>query len=435
MSFSDSAGNTAGALNGRAMRSSSNGRGPGGSAARPVRRLPLAVFASLLAQIALAAAATSTAAANGLVVIPRPLAQPGLSYFKLSASPGSSRSAGSIVLRNPTRGTMRVQLSTVDGQTLNTLGSSYAPPGTGAHGPGGWVALGSHAVRLAPGASVTVPIAVNVPPRARSGDYLGGVSIEALDQRPPAASRGAATIASVERYAIGVEVTLPGPRHPLISLTGADVQRQPAGLVFQVHARNSGNVILQGVTGEIRISHDGHTVLARAIEGGTFVTGTAIAYPIPAFAQVPPEGTRYRVAARLSYPGGVSRLTTSVVFGHRQALIQSIYGGRPAAAKGGTSVWKLAGALAVALYALTTTLLLARRRLRERRGGTPPGGHRAAGTAVSIPSAPDAPGAAWVPGAPPLPPPATQPLYSTPDPRAEVSAAPEALGQAESQPA
>jgi hypothetical protein len=300
-------------------------------------------------------------------VIPRPASGAELSYFKLSLQPGSTASAGTIELRNPTGRTVRVALAAVDGLTLDTLGSSYAPPGSTAHGPTHWVRVGHRRVTLAPGASAVVPVSVAVPSTARPGDYLAGVSIEALGQAQSSSRRGV-SIASVERYAIGVETSLPGPRHPAIRFTGAGLQRQPAGLRFLLNARNSGNVILQGVHGGVRVTRAGHTVLSRAIEAGTFVTGTRIAYPVPAFGQTPSQGTRYRVTAWLSYPGGAARLDRTVSFAHRQAVIQQRYG-RPQTSGGGLAWWKIALAAGVLLYALATTLLLLRRRARPTASG------------------------------------------------------------------
>ena len=169
------------------------------------------------------------------------------------------------------------------------------------------------------------------------------------------------SIASVVRYAIGVEVSLPGPRHPLIQFTGAGLERQPAGLAFLLRARNAGNVILKGVHGYVRITRGAHVVVSRAIEAGTFVAGTKIAYPVTAFHENPSEGTRYRISAWLRYPGGIARLNTTVSFGHHAAVLQQQYGGGPQS-HGGSSLWKRALVLGAVLYGLFTTFLLWRRR-------------------------------------------------------------------------
>jgi hypothetical protein len=312
-----------------------------------------------------------SAAPSGLVVVPHATSAQGLSYFKLSAQPGAAAQAGTIELRNPTTKRLRVVLAAVDGETLSTLGSSYAPPGSQPHGSTLWLRLGTRGATLSPGASLVVPVSVVVPRAAQPGDYLSGVSVEALNQPAQTVKRKGVSIASVARYAIGAEVSLPGPRHPLIQFTGASIRREPAGLAFALMARNSGNAILQGVHGQVRITRAGHPVASQAIGAGTFVANTSIAYPVHAFRQTPPQGTHYRISAWMAYPGGIARLNTTVTFGHRQAVAQQQYGG-PSASGGGTAWWKIAGVVVVVLYALLTTALLLRRRMRGPRKSLQP---------------------------------------------------------------
>ena len=319
---------------------------------------------SVAAAVLCGAQPALSAAPSGLVVVPHSASASGLSYFKLLVQPGSATQAGTIELRNPTARHLRVALAPVDGETLSTLGSSYAPPGSRPHGSTLWLRLGTRAATLSPGASLVVPVAVVVPPAAQPGDYLSGVSVEALNQRSQSVKRKGVAIASVARYAFGAEVSIPGPRQPLIQFTGASIRREPAGLAFALKARNAGNVILQGVQGQVRITRSGHTVVSQAIGSGTFVANTDIAYPIHAFGQTPPQGTHYRISAWMRYAGGIARLNTTVVFGHRAAVAQQQYGGPPASG-GGTAWWKIAGVVAVILYGLATTVLLLRRRVRR----------------------------------------------------------------------
>jgi hypothetical protein len=319
----------------------------------------------VLALLGCSTLAPQAGAADGLIAIPHPASGPVRSYFKLNAVPGSVVRAGSIELQNPTRRTLRVVLAAVDGETLSTLGSTYAQPGSGRHGATTWLTIAHRQVTVRAGAVTSVPIAVTVPAAARPGDYLAGVSVEALNQQAKTSTKGGVSIASAARYAIGVEIQLPGPRHAALRLTGASLKREPTGLTFFLKAHNSGNAILTGVHGAVTVSRGRRTIVSRPIEAGTFVSQTEIAYPVPAFGQRPSAGTRYRVSAWLSYPGGrPTRLRTTVTFGRRQAAAQQRYGGAPRASGGGTAWWKIALAVAVALYALATTTLLLRRRMR-----------------------------------------------------------------------
>jgi hypothetical protein len=316
-------------------------------------------------------AAAQSAGPAGLVVIPHPASRLGLSYFKLGARPGQKVQAGTVELRNPTARTQRVVLAAVDGVTLDTLGSTYRPPGSRSHGSTLWLRIARHTVAVPARGSAVVPIAIAVPRGARAGDYLSGVSIEALHQRVPSSSRQRMSVASAVRYAIGVEISLPGPRHPLIRFTAAKLASEPTGLVFTLDAGNLGNAILLGVHGHVRIARGDHTILSRPIDPGTFLAHTAIAYPVPAFGQQPGEGTGYQVRAWMRYRGGIARLDTSVDFGHRAAVLQQSYGGHAqAGGKAAVAWWKAALLAAALLYGLLTTILLLRR--RRRREETPP---------------------------------------------------------------
>jgi len=334
----------------------------------PERRRAWMLLALGLAVGLCLTAPAGSAAAAGLIVVPTPASGPPLSYFKLAVEGGQSVQAGSIELRNPTARRLRVALLPVNGQTIDTLGSTYATAGSRARGSTRWLRLGQARVTLSPGQSALVPVSVLVPSGVRPGDYLSGVSVEALNQQEQTVKRHGASIASVVRYAIGVEVSIPGPRSPAIRFSGAGLQRQPAGLVFLLDARNAGNVILQNVKGAALVTR-GNRVIARVPLGpGTFVTGTSIAYPVPTPHEQPPQGTIYRVRAYLRYAGGVARLDTLVRFGRAAALLQQEYGGPRAspAGSGGISGWLFAGLglLTAAVLALLWFLLARARRSR-----------------------------------------------------------------------
>src|SRR5947209_5395408 len=142
---------------------------------------------------------TASARASGLVVIPRPASGPGLSYFKLSLRPARARTAGAIVLRNPSARRLRVALAPVDARTIDTLGSTYAPVSARRLGWTRWLRIGRRAVSLGPGQSAVVPVSVRVPRTAQPGDYLSGISIEAQGQRASRVRRRGVPIASVVR--------------------------------------------------------------------------------------------------------------------------------------------------------------------------------------------------------------------------------------------
>ena len=334
--------------------------GSEGGALRAMRRLPLIVIASF----GLCATAAATALAQSPTVIVKVHQSSGLvsPYFQLAAKPGRTVDAGSLELVNPTSRSITVRLDPVDAITTDTLGSAYSLSTGSVHGAATWLRLARRQVVIRRHASTDVPVSLAVPAIAAPGDYLGGVSVEALGQtRSAKVTRGVA-IGETDRYAIGVEATLPGPRHPAVGFTGANVAREPAGLAFHVNAVNAGNVILKNVRGWVRVTAGKRLVAAATIQPGTFVSGTSISYPLAAPREQPAPGASYRVRAALHYAGRVARLDTRVVFSHASAVRQQSYGGRKLPKSGHRWEWLLL--LALALVVLVAGAGMARRRRR-----------------------------------------------------------------------
>ena len=287
-----------------------------------IRRIaPLAAIATL----ALAHAPAALAAAPPVAVALHQRSGLPLSYFKQRAKPGRSASVGTVELRNLTRRSITVLLDPLDAVTASTLGSAYQIRGLSIRPPATWTSLTVRRMLLRPRGRTSVPIFVRLPRGTAPGDYLSGIGVQVLTPATRTLTRGNVAIASVERYAVGLELTVPGPRHPLILMSGARVGRDPSGLSFSIFARNAGNVILQNVSGTALITA-GQRVVARVPLGpGTFVTGTSIAYPIPTPREHPIEGTGYRVRVVMRYPGGIARLDVRLRFGHAQAVRQAAF--------------------------------------------------------------------------------------------------------------
>jgi hypothetical protein len=260
-----------------------------------------------------------------------------------------------------------VLLDPVDATTASTLGSAYEVRGLPIHGPSRWTRLSRHRVQLAPHTTTSVAVSVEPPENAKPGDYLSGIGVQARGGSQQASVRANLAVSSVQRYAVGLEVRLPGPRDSLIRLTGASVKRDPAGITFSLLGSNDGNVILQDVQGRVLITEGSRVVARRPLGPGTFVTGTSIAYPIPTPREEPRAGTAYRVRADLRYRGGVAHLDTIARFGQSDAERQEDFGG-PKVTGGGDlpAVLVALAALGLALAAVVAARLWQRRRSGER---------------------------------------------------------------------
>jgi hypothetical protein len=337
-------------------------RGVEGSRSPAQMRLPHRVKArtgGVAALVALACAAPAVAAPPPPMVVEMHPASGGTgSYFDLSARPGRRAIAGTLELRNRLDRKVRVALDRVDGLTASTLGSAYRLRGSKIHGPTRWIRLSKGRVTLPPRGKATVSVSVSPRKRARAGDYLSGIGVQALGRRAQTKTRGNLAIASIQRYAVGVLVRIPGPRQPLIRFTDARVQREPAGVAFFASAANIGNVILQGVRGRVTITQGDRIVARKPIGPGTFVTGTSIHYPVLVAGERPAEGTVYRLRAFMRYRSKIARLDTRVRFGSASAQRQAEFGKAVRDSGSGFLTLLLALVAATAVLAMATFLLL-----------------------------------------------------------------------------
>ena len=289
------------------------------------------------------------------------------SYFDLTARPGARTYAGTLELRSTVSHPVTVLVDPVGSLTASTLGSAYKLRGTAATGSAIWSSVGPRRIVIGPLATQVIPVSVAVPEGTRAGDYLSGISVQALTKPRTQRVKSNVAIASVQRYAVGLLVRVPGPRTPLIQLTQAIVKREPAGTTFYVFGRNAGNAVLQNVNGNVLITRGDRVVARTHVGPGTFVSGTSIAYPVLVRGEQPHEGTAYRVRATMHYGPRVARLDQYVRFGHRDAVRQQEFGG-PKAGGGSSGIWGKVLLIAVlALVALGLIGLFAL--LRRRRGG------------------------------------------------------------------
>ena len=289
------------------------------------------------------------------------------SYFILSGKPGAAANAGTLEIENRRAKRVVVHLDPVGALTASTLGSAYTTAGAALSRPAAWTRVQPKQVVLGPHGHVKVPVTVAIPSGIAPGDYLSGISVQALGQQRTTRVRGNIAISSVQRYAVGMLVGVPGPRHPLIQITSARVAREPAGLTFYLHARNAGNAILKNVRGWVLVTRGRRTVARTTIGPGTFVTSTSIDYPVLVPREQPREGAFYRVRALMRYRGGVARFDNKVSFGHKAAQTQQDFGG-PAVTDGrsGIPVWVVVASFSVAFAAGLAALLLFLRRRRTR---------------------------------------------------------------------
>jgi hypothetical protein len=336
-------------------------RKPSTLIASPAIVVTAAAFAAAFAPSAAAAPAPA------MTVSVHPASGPSSSYFTLSALPGGTARAGTLELDNRRGRRIVVRIDPVRALTASTLGSAYGTVDSAISPQAAWIGLPVRRVVLGTHAKVKLPVTVAVPRGATAGDYLSGISVEAVGQHRERRLRGNIAVSSVQRYAVGVLVDIPGPRSRLIQLTSARIAREPAGLTFYLHARNAGNAVLKNVRGWVLVTRGRRVVARTKIGPGTFVTGTSIDYPVLVPREQPREGASYRVRALMRYRGGVARFDNRVSFGHKAAQAQQDFGGRPLSdGRSGIPIWLVVLAFGAASLVAVVALLLFLRRRRTR---------------------------------------------------------------------
>src|SRR4051794_26436912 len=248
----------------------------------PLSPRRLLTLAGALALGGLALPGAAAAAGPQVTVAPQQLL-PGGGYRAVSFFDQATRRGGTlqarIVVKNLGAAPARVALDPVDSLTAENLGSAYRARGLRIHGPARWVRVARRRVVVAPRHQVPMAIRVDVPRKAKAGDYLAGIGVQVLNQRAKKSKTGGAQVNSEQRYVIGALVRVPGPRHPRIRFHGASVGFEPGGVTFRLRARNHGNEILRKVHGSATISRGGSRVVGARLGPGSLGTRTSNRYP------------------------------------------------------------------------------------------------------------------------------------------------------------
>ena len=286
------------------------------------------------------------------------------SFFTLRAKPGQRASAGTIVVLNRDNKAITVDVDPVDAMTANNFASAYEVRAERKAGPTLWTRLSARRVTIAPKGRARVEVRAAIPKGVEGGEYLSGVAIEARGQRDSTPDDKQVAVSVAQRFAVGFQVNVSGQREPKVALSGARIERKPAGVTFLVGAHNTGNVILKGVQGRLQVdSADGKRVLVQKLGPGTFVSGTKIDVSALAERARPQAGDKFRVRAELRYPGGVARLDENVTFGRKAAQAQEEFGGPRAGGGIPSWLWALiAAAVLVGAAAAARRIAVRRRR-------------------------------------------------------------------------
>jgi hypothetical protein len=282
-------------------------------------------------------------------------------WFEIQAQPGD-RVTQSLTLRNDSSAALDLRIAPVDATTGSRGGVSYALPEEPRERVGSWITLERDEVRLEPGAATDVAFHVDVSRDAPEGVNLAGVAVwapaDTAGTPTTAAGQAGAAIDVQTRRVVAVQINLPGPAAPVLTITGVEPVARPDGLYLQIGVENEGTG-LTTATGSIAVA-DGSLTEDFAID--TFVPGTTIAYPMK-WAEAADNG-QYQAEVTIDYGVHSTAWEGSFALG---PAVQAELDDRAVVDAGGPSPTLLAvGAALLAALAVGLGLLVGRRRPSAR---------------------------------------------------------------------
>ena len=303
-------------------------------------------------------------------------------YFVLSASQGQAVKE-SAILRNLSQKDVTVSLAAVDGATGLYGGITYALPTDPAKNVGTWITLSQTKADLKAGESVEIPFTVNIPTDAPSGINVGGLTawVPAVDESTGTTAQGfGAQIIIQTRRVLAVQVTVPGPSDPVLTVSSITPIPRASGMELDIAIANTGHGLASG-DGSIDIPAVG---FHQAFTLGSVLPGTSFMYPI--IWSTKPEAKTYDTKVTISYNGKTVDWTGSFTVGatsltQLQNYVTTTTSNQPPASKSSLNTIILIVAVAVAwVIILVAGGLLLWRHMRRRKktqrgpwdGGTPP---------------------------------------------------------------
>ncbi|MDQ4126310.1 MAG: DUF916 domain-containing protein [Actinomycetota bacterium] len=288
-------------------------------------------------------------------------ASEGGDYFVIRSRPGA-QSVQAFELSNPTRREVQVRLGAVDAATAQLGGVDYMPAGSKRVAAGAWIDLSSSEVVLQPGETEQVPFEVVVPEDAPSGTSVGGIAAwTPADESSGPQDEGLGAVVHVEtRRVVAVQVELPGPDEPVLTITGVEATARPDGVYLQVGLLNEGHGFAEG-SGTLTVGD----ATTRELSLDKVVPGTSIGYPIKWAEKAPRDGT-YPVEVEIDYGRAVARYEGEVTVGEAVTADLADLGIGDEAAEGAGRAAAMAAVAAVALAGAGLVARQSRRNTKTR---------------------------------------------------------------------
>jgi hypothetical protein len=295
---------------------------------RFLKRRPSQLAVSAVVALAALAVAAAPAAAAGPTFALKPVSEAKLGYFVLTGEPGATlRGKFEVINVGATAG--RTRLYAVDATTGQTSGAVYRSRKEPRPGVGGWIKLRRRNLELGPGESRVVSFSVRVPSGASAGQHLGGIVAQRSTQvtKGKAAAKGANKGGFKVRIqalsVLAVQVDVPGPGRPRMTLGGIKPGEQPGHQSLLLAIANTGNVLVKG-TGSLKVvDHAGRQVQSQSFNLDTFVPESEIEFPVYIQGKALRPG-RYRGTVAIDYSG--RSLTRTFPFTITSGQVKQVFG-------------------------------------------------------------------------------------------------------------
>jgi hypothetical protein len=256
------------------------------------RRLAIRLAAVTLfgATLGLASPGLALAGSNPVKLAILPVDQPG-SFFDLKMAPGESRTFA-VQISNDGSATLSVRTYAADVYTIINGGFGARLAGQPQSGMTEWLDYPMTVWSFAAGGTLRRTFMVSVPATAKPGEYISSLVLENAE---PIEVSGAVGVNQFIRQALGVVVTVPGPRLPALVIGAASTKEVAGSTVVSVAIANTGNVRLQPKVQFALLDAAGDQISQASSQMGTVYAGTSTFLEVPLAALLPPGSYSLRL--------------------------------------------------------------------------------------------------------------------------------------------
>lgn len=205
-----------------------------------------------------------------------PVGQPG-SFFDLTMAPGESRMLAVDISNHGSAG-LSVRTYAADVYSIINGGFGARLAGQSQSGMTTWLAYPTRVWSIAEGGSVRRTLKVSVPLNAQPGEYISSLVLENAE---PIEVDGTPEVNQFIRQALGVVVTVPGPRLPGLSIGAASAKVLAGASVVSVAVANTGNVRLQPMVQFALYDAAGDQISQASSQMGTVYAWTSTSLEVP----------------------------------------------------------------------------------------------------------------------------------------------------------